>query len=280
MWSYHMLLYSRLYDYLIKKDILNDNQFGFRKSHSTAHALNYSISEIKKHLDNNEHVIGIYIDLSKAFDTIDHAKLLDKLSIYGIRGNTHSLLSSYLSNRVQYTSILGENSDNLTVKYGVPQGSVLGPLLFLIYIKDIANSSDHGIFVLFADDTNIFVAGENINEVHNKANAILECVYKYMVANQLHINMSKSCYMHFRPKSKLQGFGLDLLFSENSLEIMGTPIKAVETTRFLGVTIDDELSRHPHIKKLAQKLNCQAGALNRIKDSVPQKYHKDLYLMF
>ena len=83
--------------------------------------------------------------------------------------------------------------------------------------------------------------------------------------------------MHFRPKFKLEGFGLDLLFSENSLEIMGIPIKAVESTRFLGVIIDNELSWQPHIKQLTQKLNCQSGALNRIKDNVPQKYHRDLY---
>ena len=253
---FEKIIYSRLYDYLEKKNILYYNQYGFRRSHSCSHALNYSVSEIQKYLENDNHAIGIYIDLSKPFDTIEHTKLLQKLNIYGIRGNVHALLKSYLSNRLQYTSVLGENSSKLPIKYGAPQGSVLGPLLFLIYINDIAQCSNLGIFVLFADDTNIFVIGENINDIHTKANSILNCVFDYMTANQLHINMSKSYYMHFKPKRQYE-LGLELLFCEEGLEIKGVPIKLINTTKFLGVVIDDELSWLPHIQKLRQKLNRQ-----------------------
>ena len=129
---------------------------------------------------------------------------------------------------------------------------------------------------MFADGTNIFVFGENIDDVHEKANQILNCIHKYMLANQLHINLSKSCYMHFQPK-KLEGLGLDILFSENGLEIVGVPIKAVRSNRFLGVIIDEDLTWLPHIHFLTQKVNCQVGALNRIKGFVPRKFHKDLY---
>ena len=273
---FEKIIYSRLYGYLTSKGILYDNQFGFRKSHSCSHALNYSISEIQKCLNDNKHVIGIYIDLSKAFDTIDHVKLLDKLHMYGVSGTTHSLLKSYLSNRLQYTSILGETSSMLPVTYGVPQGSVLGPLLFLIYINDLSNCSERGIFVLFADDTNIFVSAESIDDVYAKANSVLDSVYKYMIANQLHINMSKTSYMHFSPR-KLDDFGLTKLFSEHSLELAGVSIKSIRSTKFLGVVIDEELTWLPQIKKLSQKLNCQIGALNRIKDNIPMKFHEDLY---
>jgi retron-type reverse transcriptase len=149
---------------LSSQNILYDRQFGFRKSHSTSHALNHSVTHIKKELEKKRYVLGIFIDLSKAFDTIDHEKLVYKLDHYGIRGNTKKLLKSYLSNRHQYTECLGEKSDNLEVEYGVPQGSVLGPLLFLVYINDIINCSAASKaleFVLFADDTNIFVSGKN-----------------------------------------------------------------------------------------------------------------------
>ena len=195
--------------------------------------------------------------------------------MYGVCGTTHSLLKSYLSNRLQYTSIVGETSNMLPVKYGVPQGSVLGPLLFLIHINDLSNCSEKGIFVLFADDINIFVSVESMDEVYDKETLYL-IVYKYMTANQLHINMSKTCYMHFSPR-KLEDFGLTKLFSGHSLELAGVSIKPIRCTKFFGVIIDEELSWLPQIKKLSQKLNCQIGVLNRIKNNIPLKFHRDLY---
>ena len=131
------LIYSRFYNFFLSKGVLTDSQFGFRKGHSTSHALNYSIQHIENELRKKNHVVGIFIDLSKAFDTIDHNKLLRKLEHYGIRGNASDLIKSYLSNRKQYVSVLDENSDKLHVVWGVPQGSVLGPLLFILYLQMI-----------------------------------------------------------------------------------------------------------------------------------------------
>ena len=102
--------------------MINPNQFGFRKSHSTSHAVNFSVKIVEEALNRNRHVLGIFIDLSKAFDTIDHEKLLTKLNRYGIRSNAHDLIKSYLSRRQQYTDVLGEKSEHLNVKYGVPTG--------------------------------------------------------------------------------------------------------------------------------------------------------------
>ena len=111
------LIYTRLYNFFVAQNVLHDKQFGFRKNHSTSHAINYSIHHINKAIKNKEHVLGIFIDLSKAFDTIDHKTLLVKLRSYGVRDIANSLIENYLSNRKQYVSVLGKNSDLADVIY-------------------------------------------------------------------------------------------------------------------------------------------------------------------
>ena len=161
-----------------------------------------------------------------------------KIYKYGIRGNTHALIGSYLSNRKQYVSVLGENSHDLSVLFGVPQGYVLGPLLFIIYINDIYNSTDLGKFVLFADDTNIFVADKCKIKVFEKANKVLKSINDYMKCNLLHINIKKCCYMHFTSNRKEVTADDDML----NLVLGQNVIKCVKETKFLGVIIDNKLS--------------------------------------
>ena len=274
------VIYNRLSSFLSSKNTLSENQFGFRKMHSTSHAINYSVNNILTEIENKNHVIGIFIDLSKAFDTIEHEKLLYKLEHYGVRGNCLSLIRSYLSNRTQKTKFLESLSDECTVEYGVPQGSVLGPLLFLVYINDIVNSTDFGEFIMFADNTNILIADKDINEVYRKANKVLKCVCEYMKLNQLHINVGKCCYIHFKPclNRAKQKFARASPYDPSlKIELNGKKLSKVRCTKFLGVVIDDELTWEPQIDYLITKLNSCIVTIKRIRPFIPKGEYLKIY---
>ena len=169
--SFEKLIHGRLIEFLEGKQILYYRQFGFRKDFSTNHAILTLLESIQKALDDGQFACGIFIDLEKAFGTVSHDILLEKLNHYGIRGIANDWFRSYLSDRTQFLSINGFNSDYKTVKYGVPQGSVLGPLLFLIFINDLNIAIKNSETFHFADDTcllNIKDSIKKINKVVNK----------------------------------------------------------------------------------------------------------------
>ena len=234
---FEKIIYARLYSFFLTQNFMYSKQLnGFRKGHCTSHALNYSVNFLTNAISKNKHLIGIFIDLSKAFDTIDHGKLLFKLDNYGVRGNCHSLLKSYISNRKQFTSFNNENSSEANVMFGVPQGSVLGPLLFLIYVNDIINCSPYGEFILYADDTNIFVVADSKAEAFKKANKVLELVNSYMMSNLLHINTGKCYFMYFRPNlySRSICSRTEPYDREAKLFLSGVQVKQVPTINTLA----------------------------------------------
>ena len=146
-------MYNIVNNFLYKNDIIYKYQFGFRKKHSTQHAIITLVDRITSSLDSGDLVIGVFLDLKKAFDTIDHQILIKKLFSYGIRGNTLKWFQSYLTDRSQYVTYDCIESKVLPIKHGVPQGSILGPLLFIIYMNDIFNVSNFLFTILYADDT-------------------------------------------------------------------------------------------------------------------------------
>ena len=158
-------MYHRIYSFLCKYKLINTNQFSFSSNHSTKHALISLIETIKKSLDNNEIVCGVFIDLRKAFDNLNHEILLEKLNHYGIRSKENNWFRSFLTNRKEYVSINGFFSQAKIVRSGFPQGSTLGFLLFLIYINDLNNALDKCIVYHFADDTNLLFGNKCSSEI-------------------------------------------------------------------------------------------------------------------
>ena len=189
------LMYNRLILYINRHGLLYEYQFGFRKGKSTHMALIILIDEITEALDQGELVIDILLDFSMAFDTVDHDILLRKMELYCIQDIALKWFDSYLSNRLQYVTYNNVKLDKENVKCGAPQGSILGPLLFLLYINDLTTVATTSLSVLFADDTNIFLAGKNLQSMLMTSNEQLTAIYAWLCCNKLSLNVLKTHYM-------------------------------------------------------------------------------------
>ena len=269
------LMNRRLLQFLEHHNIIYNCQFGFRKHHSTTSALIEVIDNIYRQLDNKEFVLGTYLDLQKAFDTVNHKILLAKLYNYGIRGPIYKWFESYLSNRKQYTVVNGICSSTHAIEYGVPQGSVLGPVLFLLYINDIKNAAPINTVKLFADDTNLFVNGKSETDVCEKANEILKNLANYFLANKLTVSIDKTCYSIFSPFPRS-----NCNSNHVAVKFAGTPLTRVDYCKYLGLYIDNKMTWEYHIESVYKKLIRLVGIFYKLRSKLPDYCLKSIYFAF
>ena len=244
---FEKIIHSRLIGFIEKNNILFSKQYGFRKYHSTIDALIATHDHIIHKLNEKMKVLGIFIDLKKAFDSIDNEILIRKLPYYGIVGPFRNLIKAYLSNRRIYTEIQGTISEIKPIHFGVPQGSVLGPLLYLIYINDIKSLSEQMDLRLFADDTTVFSSEKSPENLERKTNEALKTLHNWLICNKLTLNLKKTHYLYF---SKRQILSPDL-----NLYIGGHKLNRETQTKYLGLIIQDDLKWNSHINIVIKKLN-------------------------
>ena len=256
-------MHKRPYDFLEMNNVLYSLQFGFRKKHSTSHTLINVTEKIRNTIDNGKYGCGVFIDLKKAFDTVNHSTLLKKMEHYGVRGILLKWFESYLSNRKQCVSVNGHTSDKLQVTHGVPQSSVLGPLLLLIFINDLPNVSKFLQFYLFADDINIYYESSDLLNIQKILNRELRKVRKWLEANRLALNIERTNFVLFHSSQRKLTQTIVLKIGKNK-------IKQETHVRSLSVLSDSTLSWRYHLTELSERLARTVGLFYTVRHYAPQ----------
>ena len=214
---------------------------------------------------------GIFVDLSKAFDTVNHEILIGKLEHYGIRGKALELFKSYLYDRKQYVQIKNCKSDTRSISCGVPQGSVLGPLLFLIFINDLPNCCDSGYFRIFADDTNVFFHVNSVDELKAIGEIIMTALNSWFTANKMTLNTDKSTFTIFKSSRKI------IPNLPEVIKFLDHEIKRTPYIKFLGITLDENLSWNHHIDDVCRKLKSFFHIFYNIREYLSKKEIQSIY---
>ena len=249
---FERVVYNRIFKFITDNKILCSNQYGFRPGHSTSHALISFVNKVANTVDSNNYLAGVFLDLSKVFDTLDHAILLQKLEIYGVTEIAHKWITDYFTNRKQFVLVNESKSCLHNQICGVPQGSILGPLFFILYINDLPNCSNTLCSILFADDTSLFIEHKDPNILINQLNCESQNVSDWLRANKLSINVSKTKLIIFRPRQRSLPNISPLIIDNNVVEL-------VESTKFLGVYIDQHLTWKTHINVISKKIAKSIG---------------------
>ena len=255
------IVHNRIYNHCNDNNLLDEKQGGFRPNHSTISTTAFYINDIYEAMNNNEITIAVYIDAMKAFDTVNHEILLKKLKYFGIKGKNAKWIKNYLANRKQCTFANDITSDQKVISCGVPQGSVCGPLLFLLYINDISKVLKHCKVSLYADDTVLYHSTHDINEAFNYVQEDLVRLSEWCNINKLTINCKKTKYCLYGmrsivKKSKTQ----DMIVSLNN-----TVLEKVCSYKYLGFILDDHLNFNKHVKELTKIVTHKLYLLSKIR---------------
>ena len=265
---FEKLMYSRLNIFLTNNNILKNNQFGFRKNICTEDALLEFLNDAYNSLNSKKIFTVVYLDFSKAFDTVSHSILLSKLERVGVRGVVNNWFRSFLTSRRQYVHTNGCDSDTERINCGVAQGSILGPLLFILYINDFAKVCNRLKCIHYADDTTLYFAHDNIENITSVFNDEMIAIDRWLIANRLSINFKKMSYMTISNAS----YVLDI-----PLYLRNVRLKICNHTKLLGIIIDNNLNFHKHVDAVCSKLARSVGTIRRICNLLPQEIMVRLY---
>ena len=266
---FEQIIYKRLYNFI--NESLYTRQYGFRAKRTTVQAIAELYIDVIDSWENKKSTLATFLDLSKAFDTIDHNILINKLNFYGIRGVALSWFQSYLCERKHFIQYKSHNSVTSSITCGVPQGSVLGPLLFIIYTNDLPNCLKHAKCILFADDTTVYLSSPNLSKLYDSLNYDLNNLTDWFRANKLSLNVGKTMYLLFKNKHD------HVQINNYNVNIGSEIIKRVQHTKFLGLIIDDQLQWAAHIKHVKSKLSSSLYAIRTAKHILSISQLKTLY---
>lgn len=270
-----MVIYDRMEKFCTKYNLINDNQYGFQKHSGTLSATATLINFLQNGIDDGINTIGgcIFIDLKSAFDTIPHTLLLNKLDRYGFRGVTNALLKNYIKDREYYVDIGGTHSEALvnTNPFSVAQGSNLGPLLFLLYINDIFSVKLHGKLILFADDACIAYVDSNIDNLKQKMQNDIDNIAKWLIENKLTINAKKTKSMIISQRKSIASNNLNLKIGNIDI------VEQVQSYRYLGLTLQSNLSWNEHVSSISKKISGLCGVIRRLGNRVNSRTLLSIY---